>query len=156
MLHIATHTLVPKPPNSIPVKTKGERSVENPGSFCWWQDRDTVVQSMCCTQALIACTLWCCFYRQSKLTLILAYSSNPVAEKSLSNLGSLCLCQKSVKGRWIGQMILLEQELSTRLLPQPGNSVPVDHLRKVKLHFILQEHQVITQQCEPCVDRQHV
>lgn len=43
-------------------------------------------------------------------------------------------------------MILLEQELSTRLVTQPGNFAPVDHLERVKLHFILQEHQVITQQ----------
>lgn len=38
-------------------------------------------------------------------------------------------------------MTLLEQELSTRLVPQPGNSAPVDHFRRVNLHFILQEHQ---------------
>lgn len=44
VLHTATHTHVPKPPSSVLVKTKGERSAENPGSFCWWQSRGTVAQ----------------------------------------------------------------------------------------------------------------
>lgn len=73
VLHVATHTHVPKKnPNSVPAKTKGKRSGKNPGSFCCWQSRDTVAQAMCCTQALISYTLCCCFYRQPKLTLILA------------------------------------------------------------------------------------
>lgn len=52
--------------------------------------------------------------------------------------------------------MILEREMSTRLVLQPGNFAPVDHLRRVKLHFILQEHQVIIQQCVQCVDRQEI
>lgn len=56
----------------------------------------------------------------------------------------------------MGQMILLEQELSSRLVPQRGNCAPVDDLRRVNLHFIRQEHQVITQQYVQYVDRQQI
>lgn len=55
----------------------------------------------------------------------------------------------------MGQMVLLEQELSTRLVPHSGNSAPVDHLRRVHLYFIPQEDQVITQDVQS-VDRQQI
>jgi len=56
----------------------------------------------------------------------------------------------------MGQMILQEQELSTRLVPQSGICAPVDRLRRVHLYFIIQECQVITQEHVQSVDRQKV
>lgn len=53
----------------------------------------------------------------------------------------------------MGQMVLLEEGLSTRLVLQPGNCALVDHLRRVHLYFISQDDQVITQDVQN-VDRQ--
>lgn len=55
----------------------------------------------------------------------------------------------------MGQMVLLEEGLSTRLVLQPGNCGLVDRLRRVHLYFISQDDQVITQDVQN-VDRQQM
>lgn len=49
-------------------------------------------------------------------------------------------------------MVLLEQEVSTGLVPPPGNSAPMDCLKRVLFYFIPQ-HQVITLEHVQSVDR---
>lgn len=56
----------------------------------------------------------------------------------------------------MGEIILLEQERSTRAVPQPGNCVPVDRVKRVHLHFILLEYQVSTQEHVRGVERQQI
>lgn len=53
-------------------------------------------------------------------------------------------------------MVLLEQEVSTSLVPPLGNSAPMDSLKRVHFYFIPQEHQVITLEHVQCVDRQQI
>lgn len=102
MLHIVIYTPVPKNPNTVPTKTKGESSVKNSALFYWWQMRDTVAQSTCCTWAPILQTLCFYFYRQPKLNFMLA-CLHILATFWQTNFraifGSPCLCQTSVRGQ---------------------------------------------------------
>lgn len=52
-------------------------------------------------------------------------------------------------------MVLLEQEVSTGLVPPPGNCAPMDCLKRVLFYFIPQ-HQVITLEHVQSVDRQQI
>ena len=91
-----------KNPNTVPAKTKEERSVKNSSLVYGWQTRDTVAQSTCCTWAPITSTLCSCFYRQPKLILKLACAQS-LATLWQTNigviLGTLCLWQTSIRGQ---------------------------------------------------------
>lgn len=144
-----------KKPNAVPTKPKGERSVNISG----W---DTVAQSMCCTWAPFDRTLCSYFYRQPKLTPMLAcVQILAILWQTILmlTLETPCLCRTSVGGRcckggW-DRWFCWNRSWAPGLCPSQ-ETAPVDRSRRGHLHFILQEYQVITQEHLRSVGRQQI